>query len=1079
MNAAHRCPEPQTLAAFVEGTLSAAGRRALLEHLDDCEECMSAIDTANEVFGDEERRQEVAPARKWWLAAAAAAVVVLGIAVTLWRTEGWRAGGPSMARLVAVAPRSAREVEARLSGGFAWAAYRGPERAGDAPADEERMRLSGVAAEAIRAARDHPSPDADQVAGVAMLLAGQPEPATALLENATVRSPQKAKAWSDLAAAEDAAAVQRGEASRYPTALAAADRALRLQPRLAEALFNRALILEHMRLSSQARRAWEQYLDVDATSPWAAEARARAAALPATQGTQRFDRERPLLERAAAAGDGNEVHRICAAYSERCRAFGEAVYLGAWGEAVEKGDPREAARNLTIARAIGDALAQTSGESLLRDAVSAIDDAGDRTVSLAAAHRQYTRGRIVYAQQRPAEAEPLLREAAAGFGGTPMSLVARYYAANARFDQAGTAEARAQLGALLREAPAHPRWTALEAQVQWELALCNTAAGDWSEALPLLEHAAAAFTRLGERSNLAFIDTLLADVLASAGRLDDSAAARLRSFALASSEQHDDRLAIGLASAATLELRTGRRDEARALLGLAATAAAEARNDTLLVDMLMQSALLDAADGDSEGAMRHAETARQAASRIADAPLRERATAYADVANAAATLSSNPAAAGRLATAAIDFFTAHDVAVHLPLCYLLRARSALRAGERAAAAADLDLAIAAVDAHPIALGNDITTAGVLDAAPAIFDEAIGLALDRGDAAAAFGYAERKNRRQARGVATAEVTLETLRARLTGSGTSVLALTVLPQRVVAFAISARGAFTTERAATREEVTALADRARSLSDETALRALYELLIGSSESRLRAEPRAIIVADPLLQGVPFGALIDSASQPLIAHVSVGVAATAASLTKTSAPALRSVALVALPSGVASATTALPETDRELADIAAAYGTSAITRAGATIASISRAALTADVLHIAGHTARLRGNDDVALMLDDGQTASWRAITAIPLRNQTVVVLAACETLRAPRSRQSRGLSLGNAFLAAGAAEVIGTLAPIADRDAAALFADVHRQLAGGSSGMDAVRHAQLLASHERGTAWRALSVLTTRID
>ena len=97
-------------------------------------------------------------------------------------------------------------------------------------------------------------------------------------------------------------------------------------------------------------------------------------------------------------------------------------------------------------------------------------------------------------------------------------------------------------------------------------------------------------------------------------------------------------------------------------------------------------------------------------------------------------------------------------------------------------------------------------------------------------------------------------------------------------------------------------------------------------------------------------------------------------------------------------------------------------------------------------------------------------------------MVILAACETLRHPDARRTHALSLGGSILAAGAGEVIGTLRPIADRDAAEIFRDVHRGLAAGMDAADALRRAQLdaLASEVatgRSSPWRAVAVLTRR--
>jgi CHAT domain-containing protein len=97
-------------------------------------------------------------------------------------------------------------------------------------------------------------------------------------------------------------------------------------------------------------------------------------------------------------------------------------------------------------------------------------------------------------------------------------------------------------------------------------------------------------------------------------------------------------------------------------------------------------------------------------------------------------------------------------------------------------------------------------------------------------------------------------------------------------------------------------------------------------------------------------------------------------------------------------------------------------------------------------------------------------------------VVVLAACETLRAP-SPEAATLGLGGGFLAAGATAVIGTLTPIPDNDARDLFRTIHRELARGRSAAAAVCQSQLDAiaaeSPDHRTAWRAVAVLTNRID
>jgi tetratricopeptide (TPR) repeat protein len=67
-------------------------------------------------------------------------------------------------------------------------------------------------------------------------------------------------------------------------ALRSLDEALGLNPALAEAAFNRALLLERLGRRDEALAAWDRYLAIDGASAWAGEARRhRAALLPPRQ----------------------------------------------------------------------------------------------------------------------------------------------------------------------------------------------------------------------------------------------------------------------------------------------------------------------------------------------------------------------------------------------------------------------------------------------------------------------------------------------------------------------------------------------------------------------------------------------------------------------------------------------------------------------------------------------------------------------------------------------------------------------------------------------------------------------------
>lgn len=1053
------CLDAETLAAFAEGRLKRHEIPAVLAHLDGCQRCMHALETASATPAAPSRRS--AP----WLAAIAAALVIVVAGVVITRRLAV-SSPPGRATLVALSPRQERMVEPRLTGGFPWAPYHGPMRAPDTPPDPTQLRLGGAAGEILGRAQHDASTETQQAAGAALLLIERPLDAATRLRAAAERSPADATLWSDLGAAEYAAAVRTGRASLYPEALAALDHALRLRPDLPEALFNLALTLERLGLPSQAREAWQRYLAVDASSPWSAEARAHLERLPTTNGASLFRGDQPRLERAAAEGDAQTVAALVARYPQQGRLFGEAEYLGQWGEALQRGDAAEAARTLAIARAIGLALERTSGEALLAEAVRTIDSAADRS-SLAEAHVVYRRGRIAYSRQAPAAAEPDLRRAAALFAaGDPMALVARYFAASTRFDQNDVAGARRELEALRAEADALPRFAALGAQIRWELALCLMEDEDWARAIPMLGDAEAAFHRLGERANEGFLQALLADAYLSVGWPDEGWVSRIRSFDTLSAENRADRLPASLGAAVFFELRSGRPQAARALIEVEKSVLREAHNDLLLSRALVREAVLDSEIGDAGAAWASVREATAVAARLTDPAVGARAAADVAFARGAALLRQDPAQARALLGSAIDDYRRMEATPFLAECHLLRARAALRLNDREAARRDLETGIDVYERHRIRFADSVAGTGVLDAGAALYRESIHLAVDRGDAPSLFAGTERFFGQMAPEIGPGQ-TLPELQQELAGSGAMVLELVVLPEEVVGLSITAGEALIVRRPA--------AD-LRTL-DETKL---YDLLIRPAQAQLARSDRLIVVADPLLRGIPFAALYDSAAgQRLVERLPVAMALRAGTLHRLPAHPARSLVSVQLAAG--GSAPALPGAGEEIGQIGRLYPRAQAID-GATFPRLVQAARQADVIHIAGHTEKATGSEESVLVFGEGERVTWRRAAAAPIGGAPVVVLAACETLRNAETARLRSLSLGGGFLAAGAGDVIGTLAPIPDNDARALFSDLHRHLAAGRDAAEALRLTQMdaIAAEAKGqrSAWRAVALLTRRI-
>ena len=1064
-------PPPDTIAAFAEGRLKRAEMPELLAHLEGCEDCMTALEIAGETAEEEGTATGTGTEprnTRWWLLAAAAVLVAV-MAIPLAQNRLQFASRSAVARLAALAPPDARVIEPRLSVGFAWAPYRGPVRASAGGQDTRQMKLAGVAGELVdRANADTSSAAAQHDAGIALLAIEEPLQAIDRLRTAaTLR--QDARAWSDLAAAQYAAALRLERPALYAEALASADLALRRKAQLPEALFNRALILERMGLAQEARAAWQRYLEIDPSSPWAREAESRLSRLPEQSGDALFREDVPRLESAAARGDRQFVTGVVSRFPEQARAWGEAEYLGRWGEAVRANDGPEAERLLAIARVLGDVLTATSGESLLRDAVRAVDAAGAERLMLAEGHAIYRRGRIAYSRQQPTVAEPDLRRAATLFAanGSPMSLMARYYAANVRFDGSDAATARGELEVLIREAASHSSYHALGALARWQLAVCLMVDADWGAVLPLLGESAAAFRQLGERNNLGFVETLTAHALSSAGSPDAAWAARIRSFELLSRDGRGDRLVAGIHDAADAEVRNGCSDCARSLLRVEESLSRTAGNDVLLADALSREALLDATHNDMDLAMQKLAEATVVTRRIPDAKLRARRAADLALAEGAARWGTDPRTAEAALTRAVTAYREMGVPLFLPDAYLLRARARNVLGDAAGSADDVDHGIREVTRHPVAMAGSVTGTSVLRAGPALFEEAVRASLARGDFEAAFAYADASHARLAEPVQAAEV-----QQRLLGSGTAVLELFALPHEVVAFCITER-----EMSVARQSL--WPGKLARLVEEQDEQVLYDLLIRPSERALDGAEALIVVPDEEMADLPFAALFDRVtSRYLVERFRVAVAISAASLRPAGPPAPRSLLGVTLPS--LQSVAALPETSSEVNDVALMYGRSrALSGPSATFAAFLAAATDANTIHVAGHTERQPGIGDAALVFAGGDRVTWRSAASRALPH-SVVVLAACETLRTPHAAQTRALSLGAGFIAGGVAEVVGTLAPIADVDARELFRSIHRQLAAGVGTAEAVHRAQLEAvARDRRGAWRSIALLTTRID
>ncbi|MEO8378245.1 MAG: CHAT domain-containing protein [Acidobacteriota bacterium] len=1090
-------PELELLGAFLEGKVSIQERDALVRHLSVCETCIDFLRGAHAAAGESGLMTEIAPRfarRPWALVAASVLLAALGLTI-----------GPRLYRhvvppkgveaLIAALPVHYRTIEPRLTG-FPWAELRQLRDGEEVRTDEESLRLAGAAGGVLHETQGDPSAPARRAAGVAALLVRDTGRASEELRNATERDSQDAAAWNDLAAALYTSAVQNRRAADLPLALAAADRAVALDASQAEARFNRALILERIGLRDEAAAAWQELLALEPASPWAAEARRHAAGL-AKVPTSRFRDRIETLERAASGGNLAAVERELREFPQEVRGWFEVDVLGRWGEAESRGDAAAAEGLLSGARTVGAALQSASGESLLADAVVAIERArGDRRAALARAHGAYRAGRLSYRDYDLVEAERQLRAAASAFeiGGSPMDGLSRTYVASVIFDQNRIDEAAALVEPVVSRSGSH---IALHAQASALLGRCHAYSCRWSGALRHYNEALQSFRRVGETSNVAESENAIGEIYSNAGEIEKAWRHRLAALEILGAGRFGPRLLAALATDARGELRSRRWESARSLLRLEIAEAQRGGDPLLVADAYKRRARLNADRDAMDAARADLREARGFASRAANSGLRERFAAECALVDGIVERKADAARSVVHLTAAIDFARASGDRRLLPEALLERARTFLVLNGQDQAMQDLAEGIAGVDERRgTADGGPGAT---FDAESDLLDEAIALLLARGDNKRAFAYAERAHARALLDAMDLNVPRQnepawpdsvSIAAALP-PGTTLVQYALLPHSVAIFWISDSGLHVSqqpiERAALEADVRALRTQIETrapieqvLAPASRLHALLIAPLGDD-----AAQSLVIVGDRVLQSVPWAALWNAGNrQFLVERSAVSVAPSAGIWLRNrfrKADDLRRDRLLLVTSDAREKLDPLNDLRREASAIQSGYSQPLVLADGeATPDRFLAEAAGADVVHYAGHARASSDVREAALLLAGNQELVASRIAAARLPRTRLVVLAACGTLAGDTSGLEGSPGLARAFLAAGVPAVAGTLWPVQDADAAILFVAFHERLRSGSAVAAALREAQLtmlrgpVAERAHPAAWAAAEIL-----
>jgi CHAT domain-containing protein len=919
-------------------------------------------------------------------------------------------------------------------------------------------------------------------AGVAYFLAE--EPALSAEAFASERGADRASVQNDIAAAEAASAHENNNIDRLLVALEAADNAIQLGSGL-EARFNRAVIVEELGVIPAARSEWKRYLAQESRPAWVSIARRHLASLPATD-VEAWETSTRSEAALSAAGWAELARRL----PQQARTYGEGPFLSAWADAMSCDDEKEARLQLDRARVIGEALRRQSGETLLSEAVAAIDGAPANR-DLINGHLAYARGRVFYKHADRMQADRELRSAAELFdrGRSPMANLAHFYVASILFDQNRIPEAMEMLDALLlSEERAGGHHKALIARLRYQRSLCDAVRGHWSDSLDAASRAASAYHALGERGTEADALAVLSEDFDFIGQPEVARRRGIVALRFACGAGDLRRARTILAALSRTELRNGRWTCARSIINLENFLAKSIAEAPLDADMYLRSAAAESHLGRASATSGAIMNARAAASRINDPSEGSRLRADIDGVDGTIARHQNPRRAVALLSPAIAFQQTVTRPIVLPELLLARGRSYIALEAFDDAQRDFDAGISEIEKERGRTRESDLRPAFFDNATDLFQESVSLQMRRGvEPAKILATVERGRARTVlelieRRDASPIPAIEEVQRHI--SPESVLVeYESLPGMLAIFVVDTHRVVVRTSPVSRNQLrvaaTAFINTFKSEPRDRPMRfppELFDYLITPIERDLAGHRNITVVSDDILQRVPFAALFDPKSRSfLIERHSISMAPSAGVFVSTSnrasisARAPSTVLVFANPTVPSDRFSYLPRlqgAEQEANAITAIFpGSKVFTGDDATAARFLTAAPSYDIIHFGGHAIISPDEPARSALIcasssnRDGVVTSME-IARMRFRSTSLVVLAACSTLRGRKAAVEGVSSLATAFLVAGVPAVLGTLWDIDDQAAAPLVKEIYQAIANGASPADAVRSAQIKA-------------------
>jgi CHAT domain-containing protein len=1058
-------------------------RDRVARHVLRCGECKDVIEAISHHWEEAGgKRSEAAPHRWVAIAAGVLVAVLLGAGGTIWWL--WPGRGQSGIADLVKAAQGRRLVEARLSGGFAWAPV-SDVRGGPSSVDPGRLAIAGVAARLRGTLGAADLQGDDHTLGIAYLLLGSPDEAVTKLDAAAEALPEDPIVLSDLAAGRIELGKSTAHARDFLRALDLAERALAKSPALVEARFNKALALEAIGLKDAAIEAWDDYAKADRGTPWATEAQSRAKRLREIPKPELWDRYAEAFARACTSNDVPGIETLMRGHPQEAS---EALMtgLGRWADLLLAGDP--SAANALDATANGAAvMTRIVGDPLVEDAVAEIKSSATAasTRQLAEAHRDLAHGRAALDDMRTAEASRLLALASAQLGKvqSPYRDVAELYRFSCEYYIGPAPDFASRIAVLIRRHPEANK-SLVGSRARWLEGLASSVAGTTTQTLSSLAAASQGLSALGFSADAAFVRSVEATVLWMLGRWDlawDKQRAAFMELA-AISDARRAQVVIG-AAAKQAELQ----GERFAALTIGRAVLAKSKEHDSAFDRCDGLAWFASAaeragqDAEAQDALREG---RALLDRVADPSARARLDTELSLVESRLIVAQNPAEAIVAADRAIAWLQSVHKENFLAEAYGIRARAKERAGDIEGAARDYMLALGAVERQRNLIDDRLLQTSFVDTAWELARDIVRFEVDRGQTSRALALADRI---RATSVSPPEKLAPELArnpvealVRQLPPDRAVLFYEVLDQKTIVWVVRSTGVQTTvipiEERALDQMVDSfrreLSQDSKATADQSARR-LFAQVVAPLTAQIQGISSIVIVPDGRLHTVPWGALREVNGHRWIEDVAIAVAPSLRCLLGPAhAPvdgAVLRVVAVGNPAFDRSAYPGLPDLPaaaEEARTIGGLYRDSVVvTGSAATPERVLAESLRAQVLHVAAHAIPAGVDPDRSLIVlaPGGAIAPEGGLTARDLRgrdmrNLRLAILAGCRSGEGPLSRIEGPLTLARPLLEDGVANVIVTIWDLPDEASASIMVPLHRALREGVEPIDALRRAQL---------------------